>query len=65
MYNFLSRRKKIIEDAKGYGVTIVLADNGSLHGILEFSGSHLGSDSVRRSLERKMKTYNDHSKKGF
>jgi hypothetical protein len=65
MYRFQANRKKIIEEAKGYGVTIVVIDNGSLHGLLQFSGEFQGSESVRRSLKRKIETYNKHSRKGF
>lgn len=65
MYNFQKSRKAIIEEGKGYGVTISLIDNGSLHGILQFSSVFKSSESVQKYLERKMGTYNKHSKQNF
>jgi hypothetical protein len=64
MYDFQKRRKAIIEEAKGYGVTIILKSDGHFHGILDFSGEYKGSESVEKSLTRKIETYNSHSRKG-
>jgi hypothetical protein len=65
MYDFQARRKKIIAEGNGCGVKIVVVDNGSMHGVLQFGGEYKGSESIKKALERKIKTYNTHSKKGM
>lgn len=66
MYNFSKNAQTIITEAKAYGVSISLNNTSTqAHGSLEFASTFTGSESVRKHLERKMRTYNSHSLQGF
>lgn len=67
MYNFDKQAEKIIQEARKYGITIDIINNGHSpkDAVMQFIGYFHGSTSVERALERKMKTWNEHIKRGF
>lgn len=64
MYDFIKQRNLILQDGRDYGVKIKVVERG-LHGLLEVPEDAEISDSVRKFLNRRVSTFNKHSKQGF